>query len=273
MQELTSQQRFGRIALCALLAAVALSLAGLSQAEPPETQPPIEHFKPDLHDKTALRNGAVYFMHQCSGCHSLRGARYSELTKPLGLTRKQISAHIDLSAQPIDKIIRALVPASVSKAFLGTEPPDLTVAAKRRGSDWLYTYLKSFYLDPSRPTGVNNVVFHNVAMPDVFANLQGLQAPVKQTGFRSGKKQPIAVGVHSIGHGSLTPAQFDRMVGDIVTFLDYVAHPHQLERHRLGPWILGLCALLTVFCYGLYRSYWSEVVGAEGRWWTFWKRQ
>lgn len=273
MRQLSSQRRFLQGALPALLLAVMLVLTVPALAEPANTEPPLQQFKPNLHDKAALRNGALYFMHQCAGCHSLRGARYSELTKPLGLTRKEISEHLDLSAQPIDRIIRALVPTAVTKPFFGTEPPDLTVIAKRRGSDWLYTYLTSFYLDPSRPTGVNNVVFHNVAMPDVFANLQGLQAAVKQTGWRSGQKQKVAVGVRSVHPGALTAEQFDAMARDIVTFLDYVAHPHQLERQRLGPWILGLCALLTVLCYGVYRSYWGAVIGAEERWWTFWRRR
>ena len=134
------QQRFLRVLMSVLLAAVVWEYGVPAHATQPDTEPPLKHFQPNLNDKAALRNGAVEFMHQCSGCHSLQGVRYSELTKPLGLTRQQIAAHIDPSKQPIDKIILASLPGEMSKALLGVEPPDLTVEAKRI----LDTYMAGF---------------------------------------------------------------------------------------------------------------------------------
>ncbi|HKK13256.1 MAG TPA: cytochrome c1 [Gammaproteobacteria bacterium] len=262
-----------------LLAASAALLAAVSGTAPvcvagtQTTKPPLKHMQVNLNDRAALRNGAMFFMERCISCHSAQGTRFMELAKPLGLTPKQVNKYLNPTQRRVQETVESSMPGTLAKQFLGKAPPDLTVIARRRSADWLYTYLTSFYLDPSRPTGVNNVVFYKVAMPDVFAGLQGLQAPVMKSGYRFGKPTKVAVGVHSLTHGTMSAGQFDTMVRDIVTFLYYVGHPHQQERHAIGRWILGLLGLLTVLSFLLYKGYWRRVVPPQGgRWWRYWRK-
>lgn len=272
-QPISSTRHRWRTTRTVLLLAALLG-AGTAIAAPKTTQPPLEHVTIDLSDRAAVRDGALYFAHRCSACHGLQGARYSELATPLGLSRKQIQRYFNTTGRRYSQTIVSSMPDDVAKKFLDKKPPDLTVIAARRSPDWLYTYLTSFYLDPSRPTGANNVVLHNVAMPDVFTDLQGLQAPVKEAGYRNGSKAQVAVGVKALSPGALTHAQFDTVARDLVTFLDYTAHPHAAERHALGRWVLAILAGLAVLCYLLYRAWWRRVVPPSGpRWWRYVKDQ
>ncbi len=257
-------------------AALALCLAALAVpalAVHPDTRPPLKHMQVNLKDTAALRTGAMYFMHQCAACHSLQGARFDELAAPLKLTRKQIQDRINLSGLGVLDTITTPMPAGFAKAYFGVVPPDLTDVVRHRSVDWLYTYLTSFYVDPSRPTGANNVAFHNVAMPDVFAGLQGLQAPITKPGYRTGQKVQVAVGVKPLTKGAMTPAQFDGVARDLVTFLYYVGHPHQQQSHAIGKWVLIVIAIWIVLAYLVYRLYWRDVEHPHGpRWWSYWKR-
>lgn len=238
------------------------------------TEPPLRHMTVNLNDRPALRTGAMEFMHRCAACHSIQGTRFTALGKSLGLTVREVQRYLNTTGRRPRQTIVSSMPPALAKKFLHKAPPDLTVIAKRRGVDWLYTYLTSFYVDPSRPTGTNNVVFYNVAMPDVFASLQGLQAPVKKMGWRFGSRTKVAVGVKPLTKGAMSHAQFDQTARDIVSFLYLVAHPHQQERYALGPWILGLLGLLTALSYLLYRLYWRRVRRPEGpRWWAYWRRK
>ncbi|MEJ2060871.1 MAG: cytochrome c1 [Gammaproteobacteria bacterium] len=257
----------------ALLMMAGLGVAQTAAAGTQTTQPPLKHITVNLNDRAALRDGAMFFMARCMACHSVQGTRFNELAKPLGLTPKQVNEYLNPTHRRVVQTMISSMPRGVATAYFSKTAPDLTVIAKRRSADWLYTYLTSFYVDPSRPTGANNVVFNKVAMPDVFAGLQGLQAPVKKAGFVFGKPAQVAVGVRPLTQGSMTPAQFDTMAKDIVTFLYFVAHPHQQARHAIGGWILLLFAILTVLSYLLYKGYWRRVIPpGGGRWWTYWKK-
>lgn len=255
------------------VALIVLAAAPAVLAIPPNTQPPLKSMHVDLSNKAALRTGAMYVMHQCTACHSLQGARYSELAAPLGLTRKQLESTFKPSDAGIFATITSAMPPGVAKKFFNIQPPDLTVISRRYSVDWLYTYLTSFYVDSSRFTGANNVVVHNVAMPDVFAGLQGLQKPVSKMGYRNGTRTEIAMSVVPLTHGKMTPAQFDHTARDIVAFLDYVGHPHEQESRGIGLWVLIVFAVLSVLMYLIYRLYWRRVKHAPGgRWWQYWKR-
>ena len=256
------------------VALLALALLGSpSDAAPRNTETPLDPMSVNLHDRTSLRDGAMVFMHQCMACHSMKGQRFAELAKPLGLDRKAIQTYLNTTGRGYLDTMISNMPGDVARKFIHKQPPDLTVIAKRRTVDWLYTYLKSFYLDPSRPTGSNNVVFHNVAMPDVFASLQGLQAPVTQTGYRNGSRQKVAVGTRPVTAGSMSPGEFDAMTRDLVSFLYYSAHPHALARRRIGEWVVGAFAVLSILTWLLYRLYWRRIVPPEGgRWWRYWRR-
>lgn len=241
--------------------------SGNALASVQSTQPPLRPITISLRDHAALRTGALYTLHMCVACHSIQGTRYSELPPVLGLDKQTFIATIGTNGQHFHDTINSAMSQSLMLKFLGVAPPDLTEIAGRHSPAWLYTYLTSFYVDPSRPTGSNNVVFYNVGMPDVFASMQGLQKPVIVKGLRYGSPAEVAVGVRPLTAGSMTHAQFDRTARDIVTFLYAVAHPHQQERMRLGPWIIGLFILLSVLTYLIYRVYWSRVITAKQRWW------
>lgn len=249
------------------LALMTLAAAPAAQASTKTTVPPLQHMQVDTSNRAALRTGALYTLHRCSACHSIQGTRFSSIAKQLGISNGDMQRYINQSGRRVhDTVVSAMTPG-IMKQFVNTEPPDLTVIAKRRSPDWLYTYLKSFYVDPHRPTGVNNVLFHNVAMPDVLANLQGLQAPVMTKGWLYGQRKEVAVGVKPLTKGAMTPAQFDATDRDVVDFLTLVAHPHAAERAALGPWILGLFALLSVFSFLLYKLEWRRVIMPTRRWW------
>ncbi len=235
------------------------------------TRPVLMHMHVDLGDRAALRTGALYFASQCEACHSIQGTRLVELAGMLHLGRAQILANLDTGKTSYFQPVVSAMPAGIARKFFGkTQPPDLTVIAKRHAPDWLYTYLNSFYLDPSRPTGANNVVFHNVSMPDVLATFQGLQAPIRKMGYRYGKKTLVAAGVKPVAAGAMSPQQFHAMTRDIVTFLYAVAHPHQQQRQAIGNWVLIGLAVLTVLSFLLYKTYWRRVVPPQGgRWWTY----
>ena len=254
-------------ALVALAASLAVLSCSAARASVVSTQPPLKPITVNLQDKAALRNGALYTLHMCVACHSLQGARYSSLSRMLGLSKSGFKQVIGTNGHHYHDTITTSMPPAIIEAFAKIPPPDLTDIARRHSPAWLFTYLTSFYVDPSRPSGVNNVVFNNVAMPDIFAPLQGLQKPRMVEGLRYGSPAKVAIGVEPLTKGSMTPAQFDRTARDIVEFLYAVAHPHQQERARLGPWVIGLFVVLSILTYLIYKLYWRRVDTSEERWW------
>lgn len=266
------KSRLGNSAiLLVLTTALAGGFGSLARASVATTQPPLKSIKVNLQNKAALRNGALYTLHMCVACHSLQGVRYSSLPKILGMTKEQFQSVIGTNGAHYHDTIVSSMPPQIINAFVKILPPDLTDIARRRSPAWLYTYLTSFYVDPSQPTGANNTVRYNVAMPDVFAPLQGLQKPVMIKGLRFGSPAEVAVGVKPLTKGSMTPAQFDQTARDIVDFLYAVAHPHEQQRERMGPWIIGLFVLLSVLTYLIYKLYWRRVMTSEDRWWRIGK--
>lgn len=257
----------GRFLVMVMVTSLAAALCPSARASLKTTQAPLKSIKIDLNNTAALRNGALYTLHVCTACHSLRAVRYSSLPRMLGMTKVEFLKKIGTGGKHFHALVTSSMSPGIIHAFLGTDPPDLTDIARRHSPAWLYTYFTSFYVDPSRPSGVNNTVFHNTAMPDVFAPFQGLQQPVMVKGLRYGSPAKVAVGVKPLSGGSMTPAQFDRTARDIVNFLYAVAHPHQQERKRMGPWIVGLFVLLSVLTYLIYKTYWRRVITSKDRWW------
>ena len=153
----------------------------------------------------------------------------------------------------------ALVPKD-AKQWFGTEPPDLSVVSRARGANWLYTYLRSFYQDNSRPWGVNNALFKDVAMPHVLWELQGLQVPKYETVTNEdGQSHQAISGFELVEKGTKTPAEFDQIVADIVNFLVYVGEPAKLTRMSLGKWVIAFLAVFFVIMYLLKKEYWRDV--------------
>ncbi len=186
--------------------------------------------------------------------------RYKQLLPGLGITRKQLKdKFMPAGRKPGDKMIVAMT-SSEGKKWFGVAPPDLSNIERVRGADWLYTYLTSFYIDHSRPTGVNNLIFPKVAMPDVLWQQQGMQKPVYKTvKDANGKTKQVISGLEAATKGTMSPEEFDATVRDLVNFLAYLSAPYQQKSHRTGFWIILLLILFTVSAYLLKREYWKDI--------------
>jgi len=213
----------------------------------------------DLRDQASLQRGAKSFIDNCMGCHSLKYLRYNRMAADLGIGEADLRKNYILGdAKPGDLMTNALRPEDGEKWF-GTAIPDLTLVTRWRSPDWVYTYLKSFYVDPTRPWGVNNLIFPAVGMPHVLQGLQGVQEPV-MTEHHGGEGAPPAVtGLKLAQPGALTSEQYDAMVRDLTNFLTYAGEPVKLERQRLGWYVLGFLAVLFVLAYLLKKEYWRDI--------------
>ena len=240
-----------------LAAVVALGAAPLLEAAP--IPPPLMHAPVNVADTASLQRGARDFMNYCMGCHELKYERWSRLGRDLKLGPRALRRLMFLQTKPYQMITNAMPKAEAIK-FFGEAPPDLSVVASEKGADWIYTYLQSFYLDPSRPTGVNNLVFYNVAMPDPFWHMQGLRRAVfRRTGSPHGTGVRRFVRYVTVVPGSMPPAAFRRRVGNITNFLVYVANPDRLKAMALGIRVLAFLVLFTLFAYLLKREIWKDV--------------
>lgn len=217
----------------------------------------------DPGNQRSLQNGAAAFVNYCMGCHSAGYNRYSRVAQDLGLSEEDVEKNLifttDANGEPTK--IGALMENSMTKEYgkqaFGVQPPNLSLAARSRGEDWIYTMLKSFYLDPERTaTGVNNLVWPGTAMPAVLWTMQGWQAPVTE----EVDGHAAVTGVELVEPGRMTPEEYDDFVADITNFLSYMADPVREERHRIGFLVvLFLLALLGV-AYFLKKEYWKDVV-------------
>jgi len=217
----------------------------------------------DLSDQAALQRGAKYFMSYCAGCHSLKYARYNRMAKDIGLTEDQVRENLIFTAgTKVGSLIEIPLRAADGEAWFGTAIPDLTLAARNKvgGPDWVSSYLKGFYLDDSRPYGVNNTVFPDVGMPDVLWRQRGTQKAVYEEGTdAAGNPTKTFSHLEPVDSGTMGAEEFDNMVRDLTTFLAYMGEPMQLERRSLGIYVILFLALFTVLAYLLKKEYWRDV--------------
>ncbi|MBD3876527.1 MULTISPECIES: cytochrome c1 [Stutzerimonas stutzeri subgroup] len=227
----------------------------------------------DLTDKAAMQDGLKTFANYCMGCHSAQYQRYERVATDLGIPEEVMMDNIVFADAKFGDHMKIGMKADDAKVWFGAAPPDLTLVARVRGNDWLYTYMRSFYEDPARPYGVNNTVFPNVGMPHVLAPLQGRRVVgCKQVQVvEDGRKQfdpltgtPITEEacdqmVVEPGTGTLSEAEYDEKIKNLVTFLAYSANPVKLESQRIGTYVLLFLAVFFVFAYLLKREYWKDV--------------
>jgi ubiquinol-cytochrome c reductase cytochrome c1 subunit len=205
-------------------------------------------------DKASLQRGAKLFTSRCLTCHAATYMRYSRL-RDIGMSDEQIKKEIELPADvQVNSRMQAAMDANTVKLTYGVAPPDLSVIARSRGEDWLYTYLRTFYADPNRPSGWNNTTLHNVGMPFVLADLQGEQIleVEKHEGHDTHKlvlKTP----------GSMTPAEYDKAIVDLTNFVVFMGDPGALNRHMYGWIVLGFLSLLLVLVYLLKKEIWKDI--------------
>lgn len=212
----------------------------------------------DPTNKASLQRGAKTFVTYCMGCHSAKYERYNRMARDLGIDPAALTKEYMVTGDKPGGTMRVALTQAEGKTWFGTPPPDLTLIARARGVDYLYTYLRSFYLDSSRPFGVNNAVFKSVAMPDVFWRLQGLQEAVFKKG-PDGKPTDQVERLKLVKPGTMSPQKFNAMVRDLVNFLSYVGEPVQVERRHIGVWVLVFLAVLFVLSYLLKKEYWKDV--------------
>lgn len=221
---------------------------------------PLDDANNDLSDQASLQNGAKLFMNYCFGCHATQYQRYERVADDLGIPKALMKENLifDSNAKIGDLMLNSM-PSDQAASWFGAPPPDLTLVARVRGTDWLYTYLRSFYADPSRPFGVNNLVFPSVGMPHVLEELQGTPTPIFEMQTVDGEEVPVVVGIESDGSGELNQEEYDQAMRDLVNFLEYAGDPVKLERHALGWWVMGFLVIFTIIVVLLKKEYWRDV--------------
>jgi len=221
---------------------------------------PLDKANNDLTDKASLQNGAKMFMNYCFGCHSTQYQRYERVANDLEIPVDLMKENLIFDPEAkIGSLIVNAMPAEQAASWFGAPPPDLTLVARVRGADWLYTYLRTFYEDPSRPFGVNNIVFPSVGMPHVLEELQGIPTPIYATHIVDGEEVEVVVGTETDGSGELSSGEYDDAVRDLVNFLVYSGDPVKLERHAMGWWVMAFLVLFTIIVVLLKKEYWRDV--------------
>lgn len=216
-------------------------------------------------DLVALQNGAKLFVNYCLNCHSAAFMRYNRL-KDIGLTEQQIKDNLLFTTDKVGETMKAAIDPKQAKEWFGANPPDLTVIARSRaaagqgsGGDYLYTYLRSYYPDTTKPTGWNNLVFPSVGMPHVLWELQGERQPVYDVREEHGHEVKVFKGWEQVTPGTMTPLQYDQAVGDLVSYLQWMGEPSQNSRVRVGVWVLIFLGFFTVIAWRLNAAYWKDV--------------
>ncbi|HZJ94635.1 MAG TPA: cytochrome c1 [Thiopseudomonas sp.] len=234
---------------------------------------PLDKVSIDLTDKAALQDGAQTFVNYCMGCHGAKFQRYERVATDLGISEELMMDNLVLTGASYGDHMKSSMTAENGKLWFGVAPPDLTNVARVRSADWLYTYMRTFYADPTRPYGTNNKAFPDVGMPNVLVGLQGNQIiDCKQVQVvENGKKlfdpltgTPITEEacdqlVVEPNTGTLSEAEFDEKIKNLVTFLEYSANPVKLKSQRIGTYVLLFLAVFFVFAYLLKREYWKDV--------------
>ena len=219
----------------------------------------------DTSDMESVKRGAKHFIDYCFSCHAASYMRYNRIARDTGMTdaelREELIFTTNEKGEPtkVGSLMTVAMTDEYAKIAFGTTVPDLTLTSRARGADWLYTYLRTFYLDPYRPTGMNNLVFPDVSMPNVFASLQGLQKAVYKTETRQGVEVESVDRLELVQPGSMTTEEFDAVVADLVNFMVYLGEPVQNERKSLGFKVLIFLVIFFVFAYLLKKEYWKDV--------------
>jgi len=214
----------------------------------------------DLKDKESLRNGADLFVSYCLNCHSAALMRYSRIGQDLDMTEEEVTEELLIAGGKIGDTMTVVMQPKEAAQWFGTPPPDLSVLVRVRGADWVYSYLRAFYRDDSRPWGVNNSVFKDVAMPHALWELQGLQeAEVETHVDKDGHEREVITGFKLVEPGSLSPEAYDSAIRDLVNFMVYLSEPSKLQRLALGKWVLAFLFIFLILAYMLKKEFWKDI--------------
>lgn len=220
---------------------------------------PLDKANVNLHDKESLQRGAQLFMNYCLGCHQMQYQRYNRTFRDLEIPEDIGAANLQFTGEKVGDLITNTMSTQQANAWFGTAAPDLTLVARVRGADWLYTYFRSFYVDETRPFGVNNTVFENVGMPHVLQELQGVPRKTYESRMIDGEMQDVYVGIKTDGSGMLTTEEFDTAMNDLTNFLVYTGEPMLLEQRRIGWYSFGFLLVFTILAWLLKREFFKDV--------------
>ncbi len=243
--------------------ALALGLAGGAHASGGDTIA-WDKAPNKVNDMAALQDGAKLFVNYCLNCHSAAFMRYNRLTD-IGLSEQQIKDNLLFTTEKIGETMKANIDPKQAKDWFGGVPPDLTLIARSRaghggtGADYLYTYLRTFYRDPSKATGWNNLAFPSVGMPHVLWQLQGEREPVFETVQAHGHETKVFKSWKQVTPGTMTPEQYDQSMANLVGFMQWMAEPAQGTRVRVGVWVLLFLGLFTFIAWRLNAAFWKNV--------------
>ena len=213
----------------------------------------------DIRNIPSLQRGAGNFVNYCSGCHSAKYVRYNQLARDLQMSEDQVIRNLMFAAtKPTETMEIAMRPEDAQRWF-GLVPPDLSLIARSRGPNYLYNFLRSFYLDPSRTTGVNNLMLPGASMPHVLVTLQGTQQAIFREVEVNGTVQHVFDKFEQVSPGTMTPVEYDEFVRDTVNFLDYIGEPVKAKRQSLGILVMAFLIVFLVLAYLLKREIWRDV--------------
>ncbi len=217
---------------------------------------PLDDADVDLSDKESLQRGFKYFVNYCLSCHSAKYQRFERTANDLGLTFEDVKQNLMFTADKIGSTMDIAMTSEDANVFFGVTPPDLSLTTRSRGPDWVYTYMRSFYLDDSKPMGINNTVFPDVGMPHALWELQGWQeARFKKNESGQMKFEKFEL----VKAGSMTPEEYDAAMRDLVNFMTYLGDPSQMERKALGVKVILFLLVLFVLSYLLKKEYWKDI--------------
>ncbi len=244
---------------CVKLAAIVLGLSttGFAGAAP---QMELEPAGNQIGNVASLQRGARNFVNYCSGCHSAQYVRYNTIAKDLMLNENQVIENLMFNAEQTFETMQATMPADSAAKWFGQPPPDMSLIARARGTDYIYNFLKAFYVDPDSPTGVDNMVLAGTSMPHVLWRLQGYQEAVfDEVEMPNGGVEMVFSHFENVTTGTLSPEDYDAFVRDTVNFLEYISEPVRGTRRVLGVWVLIFLAVFLIIANMLKNQIWKDV--------------
>jgi len=241
-----------------IIALVMVSLSSLVNAAGGKIH--LDEANIDLTDKSSLQRGAKLFTNYCLNCHAASFMRYNRMGKDLGISDKLVAENLIFSDDKVGDLMKVAMTTEDGGNWFGTPPPDLSVISRAKGAgdvgaNWLYTYFRSFYVDESRPFGMNNTVFKDVGMPHVLWELQGEQKLLNAEEVKNGATPEFAL----VRTGSMTVDEYDTAARDLTNFLVYMGEPSKLKRLALGGWVLAFLFFFFLVAYAMKKEYWKDI--------------
>lgn len=259
MKKIQTKHSLVHTTLSALFLAATISTPSMAYAAT-QGKMKMVNFEASLKDIPSLQHGAKLFVNYCLSCHSAKYMRYNRMAKDLQIPPKLVERYMMYASEKIGEPMQTTMPSKSAEKWFGVAPPDLSLIGRLRGSKWLYNYFSAFYLDENSPSGWNNLVFENVAMPHAMHELQGLQRAVFKTETdQDGNSYQVLDYFEKTTSGKMTVEQYDQAVRDLTNFLVYMGEPAKMVRIQYGVWVILFLAIFIALAYLLKKEYWRDI--------------